>query len=110
MGGTVSDDSMSGLAAAVLTIPQTITTNNLTGTITYEYHHHDNTCYCDSTSFTNMGTFETVIRPGVEGVGIHWKCNKCGNNFDMALNASPKCTKQICGYAEGQVVSATITY
>ena len=54
MGGTCSDTASSTqIASAVLTIPQTITTNNITGTITYNYHNHSDSCkrVCGSTSF-----------------------------------------------------------
>lgn len=115
MGGTCSSTaSNSQIAAAVLTIPQTINTNNLTGTITYEYHHHTDSCYrtCGSTSFRGSAQ--------VNGQGMTrngWVCNNCewciygplGENAPSKPSACPN-NINLCGYTDGQLIGATITY
>ena len=108
MGGTCSDTAANAqIASAVLTIPQTIATNNITGTITYNYHNHSDSCkrVCGSTSFH----WETWSYPGLEYPCA--VCNSCGTGYSYAEPAGGcKNTLIVCGYSEGQLLSATIKY
>lgn len=116
MGGTVLNDSLSGLATAVLTIPQTVNTNNMAGTITYKYHHHTNSCYsgCNGTLYFayggNVGSDQYVYRNV-------FKCNVCGAKWWDYDNDAPQsytspCPQggYTCGYSEGQLIGAEIIY
>ena len=115
MGGTVTNDSISGLATAVLTIPQTITTNNLTGTITYKYHYHTSTCPHNTLTWYDVGW------DGKTSHCIQYYHCSSGHNYevsswtsgaaDKGLNGSacPQCGYR-CGYSNGQIIGAEITY
>lgn len=117
MGGTCEADAdTSGIAAAVLTIPQTINTNNLTGTITYQYHTHQSSCSykCTSNSWKNISFYSS----GSAGQNDIYSanCAACGRysrdtwaNFEYGYYTCGA-TVYTCGKTEGQLVGATITY
>lgn len=111
MGGTCDTDANnSEIATAVLTIPQTINTNNVTGTITYQYHYHVPGCQKACTG-EMKGQGKGTNQWG-QDVYIT-KCNTCGNEKETYANlAGEQCGKiyYICSMSEGQIVSATITY
>ena len=113
MGGTCDVDAdNSEIAAAVLTIPQTINTNNLTGTIEYQYHTCSSNCY----SAACTGTMKYVSGGGYnDDNGNHHyfhRCDKCGNTGYSGNSGSYGCGKKnkICGYSDGQLIGATISY
>lgn len=113
MGGTCSNNaSNSEIATAILTIPQTVNTNNLTGRITYQYHYHHSSCaisgnyYEYDTMYHSDGTFTSFFR-----------CDNCGAetsyNSNYQWNPANYTTHTCgyrCGYSEGQIIGATITY
>lgn len=111
MGGTIIDDSMNGLATAVLTIPQTINTNNMTGTITYQYHYHESGCVGSCNGSLNYSHNER--NESGDYYNIYY-CSICGNRYRAYdMETQPRictATTYTCGYTNGQIISATITY
>lgn len=115
MGGTCNTDaSNSEIAAAVLTIPQNLTTENMTGTIIYEYHSHETAC---SQTGTCGGHIRLNRVPQADGSELQNPiCTSCGYIWGgSALDlVGTSCTRQVtkytCGYTDGQLISATITF
>ena len=113
MGGTCSQNaSNSEIASAVLTIPQKITTNNLTGTIEYQYHHCSDSCYrlCGASNWQQNGQ---VWENGGATGEFHWYCGTCGRSTGNSRETpSYSCTNKIkkCGYSDGQIIGAIIKY
>jgi len=115
MGGTCATDaSNSEIAKAVLTIPQTISTNNLTGTITYNYHSHTTNCSTVSKCGGHIYLKEQTGSNG--GTSRNPICSGCGHIYSgheldlVGTSCARQVTKYSCGYTEGQLISATITY
>lgn len=95
---------------------------NLTvlGNVTYEYHRHDSSCYaiCTSSSWTNVG--EGFTGNPADPIGYaNWNCSNghFAQTFASGPGTAPPqitgvCGKSYltCGYTEGQIVKATITY
>lgn len=111
MGGTVTDDSMNGLAKAVLTIPQTINTNNMTGTITYQYHYHESGCVGSCSGRLNY----SHSKPNQNGDYFNvYYCSICGKQYEAYdMGAQPTVCTAItytCGYTDGQITGAIIEY
>lgn len=109
MGGTCdADASNSEIAAAVLTIPQTINTNNMTGTIVYEYHYHKGGCL-----YVCPGTKERKwCVDGVDSGYYSCVCDVCGYHHDGNYGDGDPCGRSwyTCGYSNGQIIGAKITY
>ena len=116
MGGTCSDSaSNTQIAIAVLTIPQTMNANNLTGKITYNYHYHSIACP------HNTLTWVDVVWDGKTSHTMqYYRCSSghqyavstwTSGNADKSMNGvtCPQCGYK-CGYTDGQIINATITY
>lgn len=122
MGGSCDTDATnSEIAAAVLTIPQTLTTDNLTGTITYEYHTHDSSCYklCNNTTAQHNRDGKDLE----DNLFKTYSCTVCGadmytmkydsnGNYVSTSGNTTICKNSvlICGYTNGQLIGATIIY
>ena len=113
MGGTCAADAdCPEIPAAVLTIPQQLNVKNVQGSISYQYHSHTSACRISgSHSWKQTGT-------GTNGNGdslTYYKCNKCGKSYtgnSGANNFPPSsgCSYYSCGYSDGQLIGATITF
>lgn len=124
MGGTCDTNaSNSEIAIAVLTIPQTINTNNMTGTITYIYHTHESSCYQTCGKSLTKGLYTAsgsanehwyVSCPTHDTI-MTWSTSTanseryCANYYDSVNGKCPK-SVLICGRADGELTGATITY
>lgn len=93
--GLSSSASMQEIAAY---ITANWTGGSSIGNISYVRHYHSSVCYsiCGGTKYDN-------------GNG-HQECNICHAIFD--INDRGTCTKNVlkCGYTNGQIIKATITY
>ena len=84
--------------------------------ITYEQHYHSSACYQTVTEWHNATVWFYDSWSGEDKT--HYRCNTCGieltRNGDWSgvwYNAhSVQTTKCICGYSEGQIISATIKF
>lgn len=106
-GGNLSSDATNTeIANAIKALDLTVL-----GNVVYEYHHHSSNCYgtCGGgLSFSHKNRHDS---------GDYWNvyvCSVCKNSievYDMAEQPS-YCSVQrcMCGYSEGQIISATITY
>lgn len=112
MGGTCSNNaSNSEIATAILTIPQTINTNNMTGTITYQYHHHESSCVGSCGGRLQY----SHSKPNQNGdYWNYYNCSICGKQYsayDMGTQPTVcTATTYTCGHTDGQIIGATITY
>ena len=88
---------------------------NKTGNITFEQHYHNSSCYTTCTithTFDYIGEYDGVIHA--------WETithSKCGTAQERKKSYPMSCdtfteshSYTTCGYTEGQVLSATITY
>lgn len=88
---------------------------NKTGNITFEQHYHNSSCYTTCTithTFDYIGEYDGVIHA--------WETithSKCGTAQERKKSHPMSCdtfteshSYTTCGYTEGQVLSATITY
>ena len=88
---------------------------NKTGNITFEQHYHNSSCYTTCTithTFDYIGTYDGTIHA--------WETithSKCGTakvtkkSYPLTCNTYTEShSYTTCGYTEGQVISATITY
>lgn len=91
------------------------------GTIIYSYHYHTSSCY--QTGTCTITYYEATIDGKTWKMQHHSSCGKADVGLDWKTSDSPYISgnglpntethtysKQICGYSEGQIVSATITY
>lgn len=97
-------------------IKQLATSKAFTGTVEYIYHHHDSSC-----GSGKCGGSQKYYSKWTESNGsttAQYKCEKCGHIYTYSnVSATPdvygKCIQggsYKCGYSEGEIIGATITY
>lgn len=115
MGGTCDTDASNyEIATAVLTIPQTINTNNMVGTIKYQYHYHNENSSCCYKKPTT-GTYYYDGEDGSGNGASVFICNNCGyvyRGYSDRTGDTHICNSALynCGYNNGQLIGAIITY
>ena len=89
---------------------------NKTGTVTFEQHHHSSGCYrtCTIThTYDYIGTYDGTIHANefqshsTCGLGKVNKGTTCPLTCDTYTSTH---MYLVCGYSEGQILSATIVY
>lgn len=114
--GLSSTASMQEIAAYITAY---WTGGSFNGNITYERHYHNSSCYfaCNSTSFTAIGGGYGG-NPGDPYGYTRYRCNNCGYEFNKGSYTEsndppatcPRPAGYICGYNNGQIIKAIITY
>lgn len=102
--GLSSSASMQEIAAY---ITANWTGGSSNGNISYVRHYHTDSC---KKQCTGTQVWTTGVNP--DGNFVH-RCTKCGAFGHYATDSHEwRCTEMVisCGYSDGQILSATITY